>query len=600
MRRAKKHVLGGVFLAVVMAVLGGGWAIGTTRVEVAHAQLRFELYDTLGRPVSSADYIGAPVLIDFGAAWCGGCQQNAATIAGLAEKYGPRGLQVLRSVSGDSDLESLEFQRHYRMALPNLLDPTRQFEKQYNKNGWPFIVLADRTGKIVYKTNHPVSWSKIENLLADLTRDKPEAEAKIVEGIPYMPGTLVRSGELSERALERPGERIRPCHRERFPSIACADGNVYVVFTSNRNGNEDVYVKVFDGKRWSHDFKVATSEADEFDGRLVIDSSGRPCFSWTSNAGGTYNIHVARATAGAVTMEFPPGNIIEYKITLDIGKARQLTDSDDDAMHARLAAGKDGSVWVAYYKWQKRNGLSRDKEVFVRRFDGGTWSDEVQVSPTDVPWYEDHTAPTIAATGNGAVVAWSWDFHQPDGYTKESRNPTIFFRSVGSDLELFDTNAASGTAIDTMPCVAVKGGKLLLAWESISWDRAKRADRKSVHVWDGQTAALSRGLFNVCTPRLALSPTGAISCVWAETKSGLEWRLMRADFDERGASSGSPTTIVTEGNPRFPAISYDADGTLWVAYGKETYAERSPFFKTGREIVVESFPACEVAEGETR
>lgn len=302
-----------------------------------HEQLRFELYDTFGRPVSAVDYIGAPVLIDFGAAWCGGCQEGAATIARLAEEYGPKGLQVLRSVSGDNELESLEFQRHYRMTLLNLLDPTRQFEKQYNTNGWPFIVVADRTGRIVYKTNDPASWSKIEKLLDDLTRQQPEVQAKIVEGLPYMPGTLERSGEA-----------VRPRQRERFPSIACARGKVYVAFTSNRNGNEDVYVRVFDGKRWSSDFKVATSAADEFDGQVVIDSSGRPCFSWTSNAGGRYNIHVARAEGAAVTEELPSGNTIDHKITLNIGKARQLTDSDDDAMHARMAAGKDGCVWVAY------------------------------------------------------------------------------------------------------------------------------------------------------------------------------------------------------------------------------------------------------------
>ncbi len=39
MRRANKHVLGVVFLAMVMAVVGSGCAVGTTRLKVAHGEL---------------------------------------------------------------------------------------------------------------------------------------------------------------------------------------------------------------------------------------------------------------------------------------------------------------------------------------------------------------------------------------------------------------------------------------------------------------------------------------------------------------------------------------------------------------------------------
>ena len=70
---------------------------------------------------------------------------------------------------------------------------------------------------------------------------------------------------------------------------------------------------------------------------------------------------------------------------------------------------------------------SRDKEVYLRRFENGEWSREVQISPKDVPAYEDHTDPTVSAYRDGVIVAWSWDFHPPlKGYSRYAQNPTIF------------------------------------------------------------------------------------------------------------------------------------------------------------------------------
>lgn len=38
-------------------------------------QLDFQLSDTMGRTVSADDYRGIPLLLEFGACWCGGCQE---------------------------------------------------------------------------------------------------------------------------------------------------------------------------------------------------------------------------------------------------------------------------------------------------------------------------------------------------------------------------------------------------------------------------------------------------------------------------------------------------------------------------------------------
>ena len=133
--------------------------------------LDFRLFDAYGRDVRSSDYHGVPVLISTGACWCGGCQGHAEDLRLLEEKYHVRGLQVIRSVTYDNDLPAWEFQKHYRLPYVQLLDPSRQFESRYNNDGWPFIMLADSEGKVVFRKNN-ADWAELTKLLESMLPEK--------------------------------------------------------------------------------------------------------------------------------------------------------------------------------------------------------------------------------------------------------------------------------------------------------------------------------------------------------------------------------------------------------------------------------------------
>jgi hypothetical protein len=60
---------------------------------------------------------------------------------------------LIRVISGDNEVSALEFQKHYRLPIVHLLDPSRRFGKKHNRDGWPFMMLADPQGRIVYKKN---------------------------------------------------------------------------------------------------------------------------------------------------------------------------------------------------------------------------------------------------------------------------------------------------------------------------------------------------------------------------------------------------------------------------------------------------------------
>ncbi|HUU96655.1 MAG TPA: TlpA disulfide reductase family protein [Phycisphaerae bacterium] len=531
-------------------------------------RLEFSLRDANGRKVEAADYAGTPVLILSGACWCGGCQQDAEPLRELIEKYGPRGLQFIRSVCGEGELAALEFQKHYRLSAVHLLDVNREFERQYHRNGWPFVMLVDRAGNVVFKANDLLEREtpKLVPLIGEVLAEPVEAKTVTRDGVRYLPTTL-----------ERNGEQRGPATRDSFPSIACgADGRVVVAFSSNRGGANDVFLRVFDGQRWLADQPVAATVADEFDAVVAVNHDGRTWLTWTSNADGSnYNVFVS-----------------SFIDPLDIADPRQLTHAPDDAMHARLACDRAGNVWVTYYKWHKLGQYSRDKEVYVQRFDGKDWSDEVRVSPPDVPDYEDHSEPTVAAYGDGVVVCWSWDFHRPAGYTRDSRDPTVFLRTLGADLELGEVRAISRKHIDTAPTVAVDAANhVWCAWDSLVWEQKLGASRKGLYVCPSDLTTrgqrpdpfpLESSLVNVCTPRLAVSPQGTVTLVWGQCREGERWCLQRAAFDSRNNRWSDAETIVSEGNPRFPSVAYDRAGHLWVAFTTQ--------HGRGRRIMVRTLP----------
>jgi len=523
-------------------------------------KLDFSLFDMYGRIVDSQDYVNIPVLIMSGSCWCGGCQQDAEPLREIAAEYADKGLAAIRTVAGDNELAALDFQKHYRLPFVQLLDTNRSFEKRYNKDGWTFLMLADCNGKIVYKINspHEKDWFELRGILNKILSIPISNKTIIRDGIGYMPATLHRSGEMEEQHI---------C--ERFPSVACGpNGQIYVVFTTNRNGSSDVFIRVFDGTKWSEDVPIAATAVDEYDGTVLADKEGHIWVCWTSNTGGrNYEIFAA-----SFTNPLQPGTPV------------RLTYSDDDAMHPRMVCDIKGHIWITYYKWHKMGRYSRDKEVYIRKYEIDKWSDEVQISPTDVPRYEDHSDPAIIAYGNGVIVVWSWDFHPPNkGYSNQAESPTIFMRPITDNMNLGEISSISGKNIDVTPCLAISDNKQIwCAWDSLGWNRQKKLCLSNVYQGRDNPASrilsTSKTVANVCTPSFADGIGGQLSLIWSETEDNTSWMLKRANYNRGNKKWSEPEAIVSKGNPRYCSATYDYADNLWLAYSAET--------DRGRKIIV--------------
>ena len=468
---------------------------------------------------------------------------------------------MIRVISGDNELAALDFQKHYRLPVVHLMDPDRAFERKYNRRGWPFLMLVDSEGNIIHQCNNLIDReSQLNSLLNKIKSESFPAAAKTVDGIYYMNSTLQRSGEV-EKTLRN----------ERFTSIAAGfDGQTYTVFTSLKDGNSDVVMRISDGTSFGKDIPIAATDADEYDGTVIVDNKDQVWVCWTSNAvDSKYQIYLTSLK--------------------DVREGRQsivVSKSQDDTMHGRMTADDSGAIWITYYQWHNIGQNSRDKEVYLRKYSNGEFSNQILISPSDVPAYEDHTDPSISVLNRQVVVSWSWDFHRPKGYTQDAKEPTIFARTINQDLELDKPFHISGHRIDDAPMLSsAYNNNLWCAWDSLGRSQKDRVYRKNLFIRSlntsdavGREYAIAQDLVNVCSPCFAFDSTGKGVLTFSQSENGKDWSLWRAEYDPDNNCWKEPVMVISEGNPRFGSCAYDTKGRLWIAYSVQT--------DKGREVTI--------------
>ena len=124
-----------------------------------------------GKPVSSDEFKGKVIVLDFWGSWCGPCRAELPIFQAVYERYREKGVVFLgmnfeRPQQG-RDLKELarDFMERNKYTFPVVVDHDQVASNAYGITGFPTVFLIDKAGNFRYK-NVGVS-EGIETILTD-------------------------------------------------------------------------------------------------------------------------------------------------------------------------------------------------------------------------------------------------------------------------------------------------------------------------------------------------------------------------------------------------------------------------------------------------
>ncbi len=508
----------------------------------------FELTDVYGQTHRLEDYAGLPMVVHIGATWCGGCQQEAEWMERLAETFLPKGVVFMTLCPGENEAAVMDYLKHYRSKGIGLIDFRYEVSRQqFRAPGWPVTMVIGADGTVVY---HNIGASrddgKIREILQEQTMDLDveRVEGKVKpyckDGVCYLP---------IERRSGPPGDW------DYLPRTAFdGENRLWVTFTSNRDGDNNVYLRCYEKGGKKNDLCVTQTIADDYSSDIAITGNGTIWLTWVSDREGKYDIYCRTYREG------------------DWSKELRISRSEDDAFRPRLAIADSGDVWVTYYKWNRQfNDISRDRDLFARYFDGSNWSKEFEVSPPE-PKVEDHTDPAIVIDSeNKAWIAWSYDYH-PQLFDKplDTDQPSIFIRRLGStgpegDYRLIGTRRQSLHAVDLFPSLALgPKNELWCAWDAFM--RNGRSILVSCREPEtnmfGPEMRVSQAGELVSTPSICVDGEGTPIVVWSQWDKE-KWSIFGSRYENE--RWGKAVEIIGgQENRRNVQALVDGEKRVWV------------------------------------
>ena len=230
--------------------------------------------------------------------------------------------------------------------------------------------------------------------------------------------------------------------------------------------------------------------------------------------------------------------------------AQRVSPADRTADWPALAAGADGSVWIAYIEW---NGHDADRVVIRRKSASGDW--EEPVVPDD--GNHDHYLPEIVAVPGGAMAFWSG---------RDGSNFDLFAAGIGDDGAIGKIERiGAGAHSDFHPRAASDDeGNVTVAWQSFRDLQGEIYARKRNSEGWGPEVRISRSVANDWEPAVAIDGTGTAWISWDSYHAG-NYDVFLASFD--GHQASDPVAITSGPETEFhSSLAVDSSDRVWVAY----------------------------------
>jgi len=127
-----------------------------------------------GRTFDSRDMLGKKVIVlRFQASYCKPCAKESAALSKLAERYGPRGVEVIALHVQDTGTDVRRFMQAQKPGYAIALDPRLFVGNRYGVKGTPYTVVIDKKGEIVARLTGESAPSRLPRILDDALAPAP-------------------------------------------------------------------------------------------------------------------------------------------------------------------------------------------------------------------------------------------------------------------------------------------------------------------------------------------------------------------------------------------------------------------------------------------
>jgi peroxiredoxin len=149
--------IGLLMVALLVAIYAG---IHERIVIAGDTAPEFTIKTDDGRTVGLPNFGGKVLVLNFWAAWCGPCRDEAPSLSRFAAEYARKGVVVL-GVSVDKDAKAYAaFLQRFRPAFLTARDS--QIHADYGTFMYPETYIIDTQGKVLKKIAEPIDWTTPE------------------------------------------------------------------------------------------------------------------------------------------------------------------------------------------------------------------------------------------------------------------------------------------------------------------------------------------------------------------------------------------------------------------------------------------------------
>lgn len=358
------------------------------------------------------------------------------------------------------------------------------------------------------------------------------------------------------------------------PSLGVdGSGNPYVAWSDVTGGNEEIYIKKFDGSSWvevgsssATDGGISDTSGWSYGPSVGVDGSGNPYVAWYDSTSGNSEIYVKRYD-GADWVEVGSGSASGGGISDDSGASQMPS----------LALDASANPYVAWYDY-----TGGDCEIYIKRFDGADWVEVGSGSASGGGISDSGSSqrPSLALDGSGnPYVAWL-DNTSGNYEVYVKRFDEASWVEVGSGSASGSGISDTGSAYEHVSLALDGSGNPYVAWADGTYPDCeiyiKRFDGTG-WVEVGSGSATGGGISDNSgwsgNPSLVLDGSGNPCVTWSDNTIGIgnaEIYMKRydgANWVEVGTGSASGGGISQNSLASYrPSLALDRLGNPYVAW----------------------------------